>query len=211
MTPHFTAERWADYVRGLGAQDVRARMARHLAEGCAQCNGLVQLLEDVGQVVRGNAAMAPPAWVVDREILRFDDHTARRCPPLVASLVSIQRPQSGSATDRAACRLIYRALDAVLELSLTPAPDGAVWFVSGRIHPGRTVACAGCLVSAHGSDDASASAAARTDAAGQFAVVCPSQEGARLEIICASTYTLIDVPLGRDAASQPTPADQRRA
>ena len=56
---HFSLEEWADFVRGQVNPETRARMQRHLDEGCRMCAKIVELWQSVLDLARRAKTFQP--------------------------------------------------------------------------------------------------------------------------------------------------------
>jgi anti-sigma factor RsiW len=57
---HFKLEEWAEFVRGQVRPEDRARMERHLQEGCSDCAQTLELWKGVLDAASREAAFEPP-------------------------------------------------------------------------------------------------------------------------------------------------------
>ena len=57
---HSTLEEWAEFVRGQVQPDARARMERHLQQGCSDCARTLELWTGVLNAASKEAAFEPP-------------------------------------------------------------------------------------------------------------------------------------------------------
>jgi hypothetical protein len=68
---HFTEEAWADFVRGQGEPEQRARLEQHLDAGCEPCAETLGVWTAVVGLARQEASYQPPDGVVTRMKGRF--------------------------------------------------------------------------------------------------------------------------------------------
>lgn len=88
---HFSIDSWADYVRGLGSEALRRRMADHLGDGCRRCTRAVAALERFAAVAAADAVVTPP---------RSDIRSAK-------ALAELLRPDRSSLFDRVGLALRF--------------------------------------------------------------------------------------------------------
>ena len=71
---HFADEEWTDFTRNLGGPEIRARVQRHLDEGCADCARAWRVWIAVARVAGRETSFEPPETAVRRAKGRFAAH-----------------------------------------------------------------------------------------------------------------------------------------
>lgn len=126
--PNF--ERLIDYLdsRLTGAE--AARVATHLAAGCATCDETRDWYAQVRAAAASDDSVAPPVWAFKRALKIFDTQLrhpklAERIGQAIASLVfdSFARPALTGvrSTETVNRQLLYRAGDCSIDLQIAPS------------------------------------------------------------------------------------------
>ena len=137
---HPREEDWVDYARGAGAPDVRARLARHLEDGCDACGQAVRLWEAVSGAARDEPSYEPPAEAVREVLGRFRiqgrPSLAERVVRQAALLFDSFReplPAGVRATGTVPRQLLYRAGPYTVKLRVEPEPESERLSIVGQI------------------------------------------------------------------------------
>jgi hypothetical protein len=122
-------EQLIDSIDNRLAKPEAARVAAHLAGGCAACVEARDWYEQVRSVTANDDSVTPPAWVFKRAVRIFDkaSHPSKLAAfvgDLIASLVfdSFARPAlvGVRSTETVNRQLLYRAGDHSIDLQIIP-------------------------------------------------------------------------------------------
>lgn len=138
---HFREEDWLDFAREVGDREHRARVARHLEAGCAECEQTFRLWAAVLSVADQATQGGPPEFVLARMKERFAVPRPKKLRERIAAqaalvfdsfrqpLLAGMRASSG-ATAR---QLLYKAGRYTIKLQVEPAVEHERLSIVGQI------------------------------------------------------------------------------
>jgi hypothetical protein len=137
---HFREEDWLDFARGVGDDQHRARVARHLEAGCAECEQTLRVWAAVLSVADQDMRGGPPDVAVRRVQDRFSAQRPRRLGERIAAQValvfdSFRQPQLAGmrASGATARQLLYKAGRYTIKLQVEPGADARRMSIVGQI------------------------------------------------------------------------------
>lgn len=139
-TNHFSLEDWADYSRGRTSSEDRARMDRHIDEGCQSCAQTLDLWKGVLQAAGQERAFEPP-----ENTLRCARALFSAFPPATISSLKLRLArmagfsQPALAGVRAAgagapgSHFLFREGSLLLDMRMQPKPASDAVSVMGQV------------------------------------------------------------------------------
>ena len=88
---HFSEQRWADLVRGIGPSQSRSEMEAHIASGCADCATSVGMWRKVRSIAINEPSLTPPADVERMVKLEFTARQSAKSELSVAETTNFRR------------------------------------------------------------------------------------------------------------------------
>lgn len=139
MTHHGMAE-WIDYLRGLGDEDTRGAMERHLKDGCEACRATVAGLASLSRALKADEAFEPPPGAVRRAravFSQFRPERVGRLPGVVARLlqdsVGEPLPAGVRGNERASRQALYEAGDMYIDVRIEQRPGQSSVTLVGQL------------------------------------------------------------------------------
>src|SRR5579862_9131759 len=86
---HYSTEQWADYVRGVASESVRAEMQRHLEQGCRKCDRALSVWTKVRKITQQESIYKPPDNAVRSAKSYFAIRGVEAKPSLVARVARL--------------------------------------------------------------------------------------------------------------------------
>jgi len=188
----------------VAAPQTRRRTDRHIASGCARCEGLISLFRRVSEIARMDARWEPPAEALDkaRDIFAIRPRQLERpFRKLVARLVfdSFREPlpvgmRSAQSVSR---HVLYRADQYYVDLRLDATPGTRRVSVAGQVvRRGADKTLPG-TVSVLLLDQRTVLADAPVNAFGEFNFDYDNQARLKLRVLLNSGQAGLDLPLAR--------------
>ncbi len=193
---HFALSQWADFSRGLNRDIDRSAMESHLADGCARCRRMVDVLSGVAVAARADAAYEPPDSVVRLAMAIFQPARPTR---LTARLIFDSFSQPALAGVRSQDRLtrhsIYEAGNYCVDLRIEHQRAGGTATIVGQLadrdHPGADAAKVRVLLKRRSETVASAAC----NRFGEFHLDYRPSPSLRLDVCLDASGTLLELPL----------------
>jgi len=201
---HFTAGRWADFLRGLGGASERAAMEAHLASGCRACGRMITLLDRFARIARAEQDREPPEQVLRRAQALCPTPASRPQPSWVEALARLvydsardPLPAGVRASQRPGLAL-YEGSDWAVDLQVIRERGGRgarPWLaVIGQVvdrRPGWRAAPELPVVLLTGGEVVARTV---TNTRGEFHLDCEPRQGLRLQV-CLEGERRIEVPV----------------
>jgi hypothetical protein len=137
---HYGIPQWVDYTRRLVSPADGSAMQRHLTEGCAECQELVEFCSKVSTICHDMAAISVPERVVRSALAIFpvrQPETPRRVFRIPVELIYdsflVPAPAGLRATWQVGWQALYRAGDCSLDLRVEPELHSSRAAVIGQI------------------------------------------------------------------------------
>ena len=189
-------ESLTDYADGHLTSAESARIADHLATGCATCVEYHEWYEKVRAITAADDSVAPPPWVMKRAVRIFETRQNRprlveRIGNLVASLIFDSRALPSIAgvrsTETANRQLLYRAGDYSIDLQVGASQQSRCELIGQVLNESETAfdSVAGLKLELAGQEELRHKTV--TDRMGEFRIA---------DIRCGEYDLLIELPQG---------------
>ena len=216
-TPHFSDARWADFARGVGSVEGRSEMQSHLDTGCEECRTIADRLQTVVAMSANERQLVIPDECVARakqiaEAVPSASGWIENLTVIAARLVQSSpldwQPAGvrslGEAPGPAGDRMLFRANDYVVHLTIEPLLGGEAAEVVGEIVNEReqeeNLEGIPVQMVARGQTLSETS----TNQFGEFLIEYPVRKNAMLRFALKQRGQRIDLPLGHEPENGPT-------
>jgi len=203
---HFSEQNWADFIRGVGNLESRAKLESHLAGDCGDCATALNFWTRIHAVTTREGLSAPSPEVVRMVKLEF---AARRISvssePLTANLMwdSFSHPAvAGVRSIAAAARqMVYEAEGLTVDLRFDRPPQSNTIHLIGQVLSRRTprISIAGALIMLW-TDKGLSIAETRANEFGEFKLEFEAENQLRLSIEIGKS--LVRIPLANLKATR---------
>ncbi len=194
---------WVDYVRGLGAPEVRGDHAAHLA-GCDRCRRTVAQFGAVAAVAHGDAELTPGAAAIrlaESIAVQFRPVPMATLPRLVARLLGGGSPAPALAGLRgaagAAREAEWEAGPFGLRVRVEREPQSPMLSIVGQLEPRRGTDATASGLPVLVTSGRHVVVRASTNEFGEFVLSCDPAPRLRLHVGIEGESRRVSVPLAR--------------
>src|SRR5262249_55851990 len=146
---HYSFSERVDFARGILVESDAQGLRTHLAQGCSECEGLVEFSRSLSAISRQMVADPVPEWVVRRAKAIFPHRETAE--PVGARRLAVQvvydsqlspEPAGLRASWQAGWQALYRAGDCSLDLRVEPELASSRASVIGQLSNFTAPECA---------------------------------------------------------------------
>jgi len=135
---HFADETWADYVRSVAADEMKAEVAAHLEQGCQECRAALEQWQAFATATQAEKSYTPPASVVrmiKREFAIQNPPAEKKVllPQLVFDSLGQPSPVGVRSSGMTARQVVYEIDGVTIDLRVETNPPSHLLTAVGQV------------------------------------------------------------------------------